>query len=901
MLYLRAFGGLSLENGGRPIGGAATQRSRLALLVLLAAAGSRGVSRDRLLALFWPDKDTERARAALRQALYALRRDADEPELVLGSTELALNRTVIGSDVLDFDEAVERGDLRRAVDLYAGALLDGVYLRDVPEFERWVDRERERRLRQYHEALERLANGASARGEFPDAVAFLTKLTASDPLSAAASVALMKSLVRADDHAAALRHAREYERRLRAELGVGPDASVVALAREIRGNLGTPPRREDAVRAEAVPPTAAQSETPDDRDHETIGEPQAPKRDGGRRGRSGPLMAAGGVALLVLGIALVGAVWGHTPLASSVEGSPVRSNIVLPDSAPLASVGETPNGRGSKLAISPDGKRLVYVAQRGTSTQLYLRELDRLDATPLAGTEGAQAPFFSPDGKWIAFFSGRDVKKVPVTGGPATTLATVSGESSGAWLHDGRILVAEKFGMRLSWLSSTGGRTTPIVPQLTARVLDLELVAGDKWILHSTIDGIVFLSSLQSGHSYPITLDGAPSRDSADESTLLHGSNPRYLKCGHIVYFSSDGVLMALPFDLERRAARGSPVPILQGIRLEAPGPLAQLTISSSGTLVYAPGSNGLRSVLGWLDYVTGRVDTLPFPEAGYRTLSLSPDGRRIVVQVDGSPSGPEWRVLDIDRATQMVVPTSVKPGVIVVPYWWPDNASIVFAEYTSPRLAPPRGVRQSLADPTNRVTMARVGNLSPDGRHVLLLPLAAGAITHNVNAASQPDTGRGIWLASIDGSERDIQLAAGEVAFPTFSPDGTWFVYTDRSSGQSEVYVARVSNPRERTKITAQRGDMARWTADGKMIMYVDGQQVYGVDVSTARGFVAGRPRLLFTAPFQQHANRSYDVSRDGRRFLLMLGPPDATPNPLIVVTNWFADIERLAPPRAK
>src|SRR5262245_40232699 len=237
MLYLRAFGGLSLENGGRPIVGAATQRARLALLVLLAASGSRGVSRDRLLALFWPDKDTERARAALRQALYALRRDVDEPELILGSTELTLNRAVIGGDVLDFDQAFETGDLRRAVDVYGGALLDGVYLRDVPEFERWADRERERRLRQYHEALERLANAAGAGGELQEAVGFLMKLAASDPLSAASNVALMKALMRVDDHSAALRHAREYERRLRTELGVAPDASVIAMVREIRANL----------------------------------------------------------------------------------------------------------------------------------------------------------------------------------------------------------------------------------------------------------------------------------------------------------------------------------------------------------------------------------------------------------------------------------------------------------------------------------------------------------------------------------------------------------------------------------------------------------------------------------------------------------------------------------------
>src|SRR5438477_3678017 len=148
MLYLRAFGGLCLENGGRPIVGAATQRARLAMLALLATAGDRRVSRDHLLALFWPDKDAQHARAALRQALYALRRDAGEPELILGTTELALNREVIGGDVLDFDAALQARNFERAVELYAGLLLHGVYLRDLPEFERWAERERDRRAHQ---------------------------------------------------------------------------------------------------------------------------------------------------------------------------------------------------------------------------------------------------------------------------------------------------------------------------------------------------------------------------------------------------------------------------------------------------------------------------------------------------------------------------------------------------------------------------------------------------------------------------------------------------------------------------------------------------------------------------------------------------------------------------------
>jgi TolB-like protein/DNA-binding SARP family transcriptional activator/Tfp pilus assembly protein PilF len=298
MLYLRAFGGLSLEDGGRPIVGAATQRARLALLALLATAGDRGVSRDRVLALFWPDKDVEHARAALRQALYTLRRDAGEPDLILGTAELALNRDIVGGDILEFDAALGAGNLEAAIDLYRGALLDGLYLRDVPEFERWAERERDRRLQQYRAALEQLATAAAAREDFQLACAWWERLVASDPLSATFAVALMKALVRAGDHSAALQHARDHERAVRAELDVAPDPSVVAVVRDIRAGLAARPR------GERVGPTVPASATVSAIEVDSLApEPTIPKSRPRRRGVR--LALLGAAAAVVLSATLV--------------------------------------------------------------------------------------------------------------------------------------------------------------------------------------------------------------------------------------------------------------------------------------------------------------------------------------------------------------------------------------------------------------------------------------------------------------------------------------------------------------------------------------------------------------------------------------------------------------------
>ena len=249
-LYLRALGGLSLENGGGPRVGATGQRGRLAMLAVLASAGNRGISRDVLLALFWPEKDTKTGRGALRQGLYKLRQDAGERDLIIGTTELKLNAQVIGSDLLEFDAEFRGGNFERAVERYAGPLLHGIHLSDAPEFERWAERERERRADQYRTALEKLAAGAHGRGEYRAAADWWKQLASSDAFSATFAVATIQALVRAGERPAALQYLREYERRVRSEFDLPPDPVLSALAQELRA---TESRRLTDIPARAHP------------------------------------------------------------------------------------------------------------------------------------------------------------------------------------------------------------------------------------------------------------------------------------------------------------------------------------------------------------------------------------------------------------------------------------------------------------------------------------------------------------------------------------------------------------------------------------------------------------------------------------------------------------------------
>lgn len=244
MLLLRTFGGLSLENGGRPIVGAAGQRRPLAVLAVLAVAHGTGVSRDRLCALFWPDSDSDRARGSLKQTLYALRRDVGEQELILGTSDLRLNPDVITSDVESFDQALAGGDLAAAVERYAGPFLDGIHLRDAPEFERWTEENRRTFAARHAKALETLTVDAMGRRDTVAAVEWARRLNAADVLNTRAALLLVNALDAAGDRAGAIRHGELHTALLHHELEVEPSGEFTRALARLRDPASARPHAE---------------------------------------------------------------------------------------------------------------------------------------------------------------------------------------------------------------------------------------------------------------------------------------------------------------------------------------------------------------------------------------------------------------------------------------------------------------------------------------------------------------------------------------------------------------------------------------------------------------------------------------------------------------------------------
>ena len=301
LLRLTTFGGLALSKDGVALTGAAAQRSRLSLLALLATAGSTGFSRDKLLLHLWPESDEERARHALKQAVYSVRRDLGAEDVIVGTAALSLNPEIISSDVREFEAAILAGDFATATGLYAGPFLDGFHLKDSVEFERWSGEQRARYAHMWSTAVEKLAIDLEGRGSWREAAGHWRSLASAEPLSGRLTLALIRALAESGDVGAAMSQYRVHESLLREELGTSPDPEVTKLADSIkagtwqrsvpvRQRTGAPSLAHTMAIPSVRPPTPAAS----------VATPQATPVAPPSRKRRWPLWVGSGVLVVLL-------------------------------------------------------------------------------------------------------------------------------------------------------------------------------------------------------------------------------------------------------------------------------------------------------------------------------------------------------------------------------------------------------------------------------------------------------------------------------------------------------------------------------------------------------------------------------------------------------------------------
>jgi serine/threonine-protein kinase len=551
-----------------------------------------------------------------------------------------------------------------------------------------------------------------------------------------------------------------------------------------------------------------------------------------------------------------------------------RADLVLPDSARLEFVGQTPLGVGlPALALSPDGSQVAYVARGPSSVQLYVRRLDELDVTALPGTEGAYAPFFSPDGEWVGFFSGAELKKVRVTGGAPLTLAQLQLPYGGAWSPDDRILVSVQEGEQLVWVPAGGGSPESIVG---ADGVLPQFLGSHEWVITGGGGQPLWITSLETGEWFGIDRQGlVPASEAADASDLIYGSNPRYLASGHILYMSGDGVVFALPFDAAKREVLGPPEAVLDGVRQEGVWGAGQLAVADDGTLVYARGENAGLTRVVWRDR-SGAVDTLlAFPAAQYGALDLAPDGRRLIVRVLPVAGPAEVWHLDLVQGVRSVLSDLPRRGV----QWWPDGRRLAFGVSD-----PPATVLLDAANPRLQDTIPGWTLLETAADGTLLIDTPSGLAIRTADAPDAPprtlDTEFDGWGATV-------------------SAGGRWIGFTSNVTEEAgfEIYLLRAEPPYDRFHVSPGGGEEPVWSPDGDLV-YREGQRWMAVTPPVSRNDRPGPPRVLFEGPYQNVLGRSHDIGPDGRH-LLLAEPSRGSTSQLVLVTNFFEEVGRLAPSR--
>lgn len=883
MIDLRVLGSLELRSsGGESLDSVLSQPKRAALLVYLVLARPRGFQRrDSLVAMFWSELDAEHARSALRQSIYQLRLAiGDDVVKSRGQDELGVDPSRIRCDALELEAALEGGREEPALDLYRGDLLEGFYIRDAPEFEQWLGRQRARLRAQACAAAWTVAERYATQGRPAEAVTWAERALDLSADDEAALQRLLRLQVDSGDRAGAVRSYEAFAARLRSEYELEPSLETRAVLASLRED-GARPQRTVFAPSDALSRASSRTaDLPVGRSAATA--PAAgvgpPSRD---TQRGLPRVTSVGLALA--GVLAVGAMLWQPEAPDGTGRQPFRiATVELPDTAPLYlnSEGMVRFNRVA-LAMAPNGSAFVYVAGRGSTTQLYLRRLDDTLPRALAGTDSAYEPFFSPDSRWVGFFVGPVLKKLSVEDGRVVVVAHLLNPAGASWANDGRILVADDESRRLVWVGQDG-EVRAVSHQPRVRYVFMpELSSDARWVLHGSLDGGIYVTSLETGESFVLTRAGLVARAAVDARILIYGQAPRFVSTskatGHIIYSLPGGSVMALPFDMARRRVLGAPFPVLQSLAEVTDVGGGALAFSADGTLVYAEGAGaGLRR-FAWVDSM-GHVDTLAFPPARFGAFDLSPDGTRIVVRVEPPGSHGELWVMDIRRGTHTVLPISEVPGF--VPHWWPDGKRVVFdavpwqRDHFGPAMRiDESGVRDTL------VASSIAAIPSPDGSHV-----AVGGY--------RP----GLWLVPRpSGRDSAVQLSKGFQTFASFSPDGQWIAFSDPSVTW-DVYAVEIAHPERRYELSNDGGAEPVWSPDGRQIFYRCGARLMVVDVRPGREPRFATPRLLVSGPFYKPVGRSHAVAPSGDKHLVLLATGAQRAARLQFVTGWFDHLSSLA-----
>jgi serine/threonine-protein kinase len=596
-----------------------------------------------------------------------------------------------------------------------------------------------------------------------------------------------------------------------------------------------------------------------------------------RPGRTASSAVAAMVAVAAIATAITW--WLAAGQRGAVPGTPIRFAIAVETG------GEAWRDLTDRpFVISPDGRAVVYRASAGGPLRLFVRTLDQLEPRPLVESSLVRTPFFSPDSKWVAFFDGPVLKKVPASGGPPLIVGPSGGGGGfgASWGDDGSIVV--------------GGRQLTVIP-----------AAGGEPKALTTADP----GGDDASEAFPVVLPQSrgvlfrmhePGRAAASEGRLMlldRASGERRelaaavsaaeFVSGRIVYADPRGQLYALPFDLSTLKASGAPTALAERVHVPVVGQ-AMFSAASSGAIAFLPEVEGAnpdanRSLV-WVDR-QGHEEPLAAPPRAYAVLRLSPDATRVALDI--RDEGNDIWIWSLERG--VLTRLSSGPTLDMAPVWTPDGRRIIWTstrENTSPMLywqaADGTGTAERLTTPGATAGIAFPGSVTPNGEEVLFSSAGATVVRMTL------------------GGERRVEKLLGPLPAlltPEVSPDGRWLAYQSNESGQPDVYVRPYPDvDAGRWQISTQRGSRPAWSRNGRELFFLDAADRLSVVTIAVNGntLVPGAPRrVLDTAYYPGFTTRgaylrAYDVSPDGQRFLMIKGTADASTaqSVLTIAVNW-------------
>ncbi len=578
-----------------------------------------------------------------------------------------------------------------------------------------------------------------------------------------------------------------------------------------------------------------------------------------------PWVWAAGASVVALWLAL------SSPLEerTSSAGLPLRRFSISMADAPLSALERPP------LAISPDGRRLAFVTGRKGASQIVLRNLDELSARPMPGTENGLAPFFSPDGEHLGFFTSDGLMRIAVAGGPPTRLTgTPPVTRGGVWSTDGWIYFAPSQSAGIVRIRADGGNSEPVTEPAGA---------GHVWPDVSA-DGSMLVYVERHGDSYDTARIVVRSLGTGEQRVLVEGGTfARFAGTDRLIYARAETLFVAA-FDAASLALVGPPKPFIDGVQADPLFGFARYSLARDGTLAYVPGdARPVGRTLLWVTRSGTEVKAFP-EERPFLMPAVSPDGTSIAVTIEGMHQD-LWR---IDSGRPVLVRLTASPGEDFGPVWSPDGRELAFTSVRAGR-SPALFVKPAHAPDTETAVPGAEGMIpsawADDGRAVIT------TATERIDGRRQmqlvPVRNRAAF-AAVAPSRFDRYAA-------TVATAGKRVAFVSLETGRAEVFVASWPDTADARQASVGGGTSPVWARDGRTLFYRSGDALFAVDMSPVVGGQLPAPRMLFRGQFEEPGRpdwpRNYDVAPDGR-FLMIRQTYTPVVRDVVLLLNWRGEI---------